>query len=281
MSASCAAAQKLPVRPTSTGRSGTPAPIRASSAIRSGGVSPSPGKPISQRSGSPAGRKMPCHLGVGRGVDAVAVGADDLPERRADRRGGAGEDLLVAAHGDAERAADAAVGAVGGDEPVRADALLGARGDVAQRGGDAVRVGVEAGERGAHPHLGRLERREVAEQHRLEVVLRDALGRARAERRRSARGSGSRPGAARRRRPPRACGTRAGASRPRRRRRGSRSSRPKERRSSIVRTERTVARGRSEGAWRCSTSRQRTPWRASWTAAASPAGPAPAIRTGT
>ena len=58
-SASCAAAEKDCDRSIRTGRPGTPAPIRTSSAIRvsSGGRSSSSATPTSQRSEGPVGRK--------------------------------------------------------------------------------------------------------------------------------------------------------------------------------------------------------------------------------
>ena len=59
------------------------------------------------------------------------------------------------------------------------------------------------------------------------------------------------------------------------------SSSPQARSSSIERVLITVARGSGDGSARRSTSRHSTPWRASIVAAASPAGPAPTISTGT
>ncbi len=60
----------------------------------------------------------------------------------------------------------------------------------------------------------------------------------------------------------------------------TRSARPQERRISIVRTPRTVARGSSEPTARRSTRRTSMPCRARETAAVSPAGPAPTTTTG-
>ena len=176
---------------------------------------------------------------------------------------------------DAERGAHRAADAVGGDEVARTDraAADGADGHavVAARDGRDLDAAL-------HPHRG--QRGEVLLEDPLELVLRHAGGRGRADHgalvgrgvadldRLAGRGAGERRAwrarATRRRaRPSRTCG-----------------SRPQERSSSIVAVLAPVARGTSERVARFSTTSVSMPARPSVTAAASPPGPAPTTRTG-
>jgi hypothetical protein len=105
------------------------------------------------------------------GVDAVAVLADETPQRRAEDRIDDVGEPVGPPHGDAESRPDRTVRAVSGDEVAGVDGPDLAGRDVAQADLDAVgpvlhahHLGIEVNARGA-------QRAQVLQQHRLEVVL--------------------------------------------------------------------------------------------------------------
>ena len=107
--------------------------------------------------------------------------ADDVPERRADQRGEARHHVVLAVHRDAHRVAHRAARAVGGHDVAGVDRAQRAGRDVAQLDARAVRADPDAGHRDAELDARAVLRAQVAEQQRLDVVLRDARRRDRAE----------------------------------------------------------------------------------------------------
>ena len=100
--------------------------------------------------------------------------ADDVPERRAQQRGDAGEDVLGADEVDAERPPHGAARAVGCDDVAGAHGARGSGAHVAQPDLHAVGAGDEAGDLGAERHARRRPLAQAREQQRLDVVLGDA-----------------------------------------------------------------------------------------------------------
>ena len=81
--------------------------------------------------------------------------ADDVPERRAQQRGDAGEHVIGADEVDAERPPHGAARAVGCDHVAGAHGARGSGAHVAQPDLHAVGAGDEAGDLGAERHARR------------------------------------------------------------------------------------------------------------------------------
>ena len=205
----------------------------------------------------------------------MPVLADDVPQRGPEQHAEAIAEVPRPARGDPERGPDRAADAVRGDQVAGPD-----RAAVAQRDRDALGTAPDAHD--LDPALkprGR-QRAEVRLEHRLEVVLRRARRRDRAEDPLWARDG--KPTST-------ACPEAAAASEVAAQARHSTSispartcrSSPQERSSSIDAVLMPVARGRSDGRFRRSTTSVSIPARASVIAAVSPAGPAPTTSTGT
>ena len=142
------------------------------------GVDPRPVVPAVAAPGRQEGARA---LRVVDGVDAVAVLADDLPQRRPEDRRDDVAEAVGSAHGDPEPAADRAARAVGGHEVTGADGADVAARDVAQHDLDALWQAPHLDHLGVEVHAGAGEGAQVLEQHGLEVILRHAGGCGRAE----------------------------------------------------------------------------------------------------
>jgi hypothetical protein len=188
--------------------------------------------------------------------------------------------VVEAVHGDAEQAPDSRVGAVGADQIAGPDGPPLAGGPVPQLDGDAVGFLVEGDQLGAEADLGQPQCRQVAEQHRLPMVLGHG-----GEQGRAGRGSPLQVGMAERHQGAVGRGHRLGGPGPTAVRSSwparTWSSRPQERSSSMVRVLTAVARGRGDRPGLRSTSSEAMPLPARVTAVTRPAGPAPTITTGT
>ena len=104
-------------------------------------------------------------------VDAVAMLAQDRPQRRAEQRRDGVAEPVGPAHGDARGRPDPAVRAVGGHQVASADGAQLAGREVAERGLDAVAQVLDADHLGVEVHVRAAERPQVLQQHGLEVVL--------------------------------------------------------------------------------------------------------------
>ena len=128
-------------------------------------------RPVVPAVATPGGQEGARTVRMADGVDAVAVLADDLPQRRPEDRGDDVAEAVAAAHGDAERSADRAARAVGGDEVAGADGAHVAARDVAQHDLDALRLVADLHRLGVEVNAARAEGAQVLEQDGLEMIL--------------------------------------------------------------------------------------------------------------
>ena len=192
-------------------------------------------------------------------VDAEAVRADDIPQRRAEQRRHAFVEMVRAAHGDAERGAHGAVHTVGRDHVPRPDRPAGVRVRVAQDRRHPVGPVVERDQLDAALDPCRRPPAEMVGKDGLEVVLGDARGRGRAEHLALAAAGQADRVADAVRSVARASRRTTCATRPRRRRPAPCPRGPTTGRAPSVRRLTPVARGSADGSGRRSTRRTGTP----------------------
>ena len=186
-SATCAAKVKLPIRSIRGSRPGSPEAVRIRSAMASRRQpARQAGAGLAHHAVEPAvaqaaGQQDALGLGMLDRVEPVAALPRDRPQGCVEQRGHGLDQVVGSVHGDPQGAPDGAVGPVGGHHVARVHGPVPA--GVAQGDPHTVAAVVHAHDLGAQRHARSGQRTQVAQQHGLQVVLRDARRRGRADHR--------------------------------------------------------------------------------------------------